>query len=113
MKDLELRILLNEKLCDIADALFLRYDCCQIKPGEKPDEYMCRDGFPNECNACRGTRFSNEFTVCPFQRDHKCNFRNIECRAWICKKAKAECDPKCVEALELIEKIAVIFGLIQ
>lgn len=113
MTESELKLLLNEKLCDIADALLLYYDCCQIKPGKDEKSYTCRDGYPNQCNSCMGTRFSGPNQVCPFQYSHMCHFRNIECRAWVCSTVKEQVDSKCITGLKMLEDIAKLYGIMK
>ncbi len=99
----ELKLLLNEKLCDMADALMLYYDPCGIR------DSACKGGDPNPC--CVNSQFGRG--GCPFMRDGKCNFRNCDCKLWLCETAVKAADPKCIEALKMLEHFAKLFGLVR
>lgn len=103
MTEVELQILLNEKLCDIADALMYYYDCCQIR-GSK-----CRVADENPC--CTGRTIFGE--GCPFRHADKCGMRSCQCKLWICDTAVKATDPKCVAALQLLERFGNLFGLVR
>lgn len=102
MTEAELTIFLNEKLCDIADVLLDYYDCCGIEGAS------CKAGEVNPC--CTGkTKFGHP---CPFWNG-KCGFRNADCKLWLCETAVKSTDPKCVEALTLLEKFGLLFNLVR
>jgi len=103
MTEKELLILLNEKVCDIADALILYYNPCKM------DGPACKVGNPNPC--CTHTRFSKN--MCPFWQSNKCNFRNVSCKIWFCETALKDVDPKFVEMIKLLEKVTSLYGLME
>jgi len=102
MTELELQLFLNEKLCDMADALILFYDPCQMKGS------VCKVGNPNPC--CAYTRFGKD--GCPFWNG-KCGFRNAHCKLWFCYTAMKGTNPKVVEAFTLLEKVGQLFELVD
>jgi len=96
MTDLEFKIQLHNKLCELADLFLYHYAPCDIKAGK------CKDGeFP-----CCSSRFNRKDTgMCEFQGENGCWGENITCKVWLCDKAK-EVSPECREALEVIERLA-------
>ncbi len=103
MTEQELIILLNEKLCDIADALMCYYDCCSIK------DSACKVADPNPC--CINSQFGKG--LCPFWINNRCNFRHADCKLWICETAIKTTNPKCIEALKFLEQFARLYGIIR
>lgn len=102
MTELELTIFLNQKLVEIASVLMTYYDCCSIKGSS------CKGGNPNPCCVGR-TNFGD--SGCPFWLSGTCQNQNAACKLWICASAIKTTDPKCVEALKLLEKFAQLYGL--
>lgn len=98
MTELELQLFLNEKLCDMADALILFYDPCQMKGS------VCKVGNPNPC--CAYTRFGKD--GCPFWHG-KCEFRNAKCKLWFCETALKNADPKFIESVKILEQMAKLY----
>ena len=100
MTETDLKLLLNEKISDIADALMFYYDCCGIRGSE------CKAGNPNPC--CTGrTKFGNG---CPFWKG-KCTFRNADCKLWLCQTAIDSTDQKCISALKLLSEFSLLFDI--
>jgi len=91
MNETELKLYLNEKICDIADGLIAFYNPCQMKNGG------CKAGPNNPC--CKHTRFSKD--GCPFMTNGKCGFRNTKCKLWFCETALKDADPKFIETIKL------------
>ena len=100
MTELELKMLLNEKICDIADALMNYYDICGMKGS------TCKVG-KNPC--CIGITYFGD--GCPFLRDNQCHFRNAGCKLWFCETALKSTNPKCIEAIKILKKLAVLYEL--
>ena len=104
MTENELKGILNEKLCDIGEVLLEYYDCCGM------NELSCKLGDPNPC-CSENTVYARG--LCPHSIDNKCTFRNASCKLWICKTAIKTTDPKCVEALLLLEKFGQLFEIVR
>ena len=100
MNDLELKMAINERLCDLADLMLHQYNPC------KREGSACRVADPVPC--CELTRFG---TKCPHWTG-KCIFRNIWCKFWLCDTARNATDPKCAEVLFHIQEIAKLYDLI-
>ena len=103
MNEIELTILLNDKLKDMAMAMMTYYDCCGIKGS------ACKGGDPNPC--CVNSRFGRG--TCPFLKEGGCSFRNAACSLWLCESAIKTTDPKCVEGLKLLEQFGALYGLVR
>ena len=101
MNDIEFKLALNERLCDLADLMLHQYNPCQQQNG------ACVAGDPNPC--CSNTRFGR--TGCPFWGG-KCKFRTIWCRNWLCEIAIRNTKPECVDVLKHVQEIGRIYGLI-
>jgi len=97
--ELDLKLFLNEKICEIADVFMTYYDCCHI------DGASCKAGNPNPC--CGHTMYGGE--KCPFGKI--CNFTNCNCKLWLCETALKTTDPMCIESLKALEQLAKIHGL--
>jgi len=103
----EFKLLLHQKLCDLADLFLYQFDPCKLtKNGQ-----ACLLGDPNPC--CTRTRFKREDgkPICKFMVDNKCQFENIECKTWFCPKVKEQGNPKCIKSLEALYVIAKLFEL--
>ncbi len=103
MNELDLHLFLSQKLAEMASAMMQYYDCCGIKMA------TCKAGDPNPC--CLNSQFGKG--LCPFWMHGKCQFENCDCRLWICNTAIETTDPKCVEALKLLEQFAKLYGLVR
>jgi hypothetical protein len=99
--ELDLKLFLNEKICEIADVLMNYYDCCHIQGTS------CKAGDPNPC--CNHTLYGGE--KCPFGSTNKCNFTNCNCKLWLCNTAIETTDPKCIQALNILEFFAKLYDL--
>ena len=98
MDDLEFKIQLHNKLMELADLFLYKYNPCQIKDGG------CTGGEAGNC--CFGSRFRCKVAgKCMFLGQNGCTAENIICKVWLCDQAK-QISPACVEALEIIEKLA-------
>jgi hypothetical protein len=91
---------LEQKLIEMADILMKKYNPCHL------EKDSCIGGNPNPC--CFNSQFGKG--VCPYLKGG-CTNINCGCKLWICETAIKNTDPKCVEALRLLEKVAEIFGL--
>lgn len=103
MTELEFKILLHEKLCDLADLFLYYYKPCGIKNGK------CLTGsFP----CCIGSRFTqNSNEKCHFLGLYGCKFKNVECKVYLCNKAFIKANVNCIKSLEAINTIAKIYVL--
>lgn len=102
MTQQELIILLNEKVCDIADALMLYYNPCELH------DFKCKAGNPNSC--CKHTRFGDG--VCPFLKT-TCTFRNTKCKLWFCATVLKDIDPKFINSIKILEQFSDLYSLIS
>lgn len=93
---------LDQKLIEIGRAMMEHYNPCDLK-GQ-----ACRAGDPNPC--CVNSQFGRG--VCPFWFE-ECRFINCDCKLWICKTAVNATDPRCVEALLLLEQVGKLYGLVR
>ena len=94
MTDVEFKLALNERLCDLVELMLHQYNPCNQQDGG------CVAGKPNPC--CTNTRFGK--TGCPFF-DGKCKVRLIWCKYWLCEIAIRNTKPECVEVLKHIQEI--------
>jgi len=101
MTDVEFKLALNERLCDLAELMLHQYNPCNQQDGG------CVAGKPNPC--CTNTRFGK--TGCPFF-DGKCKVRLIWCKYWLCEIAIRNTKPECVEVLKHIQEIGKMYELI-
>lgn len=110
MTEIELKIYLNDKLCDIADAILMYYNPCQIKDGSCT---LCEDMATDERHCCYRTNHKklDREQHCFFLGKNGCLFRNIKCKIWLCETAIRKTSPECVEALKALETFANIYGL--
>lgn len=104
MTELEFKIYLNDRLCDIADTILMYYNPCQIKDGK------CLLG---EKFCCFRTRFKrlDGSEECQFLGENGCTINNLQCKIWLCETALRKTNPECVEALKGIEAFAKIYKL--
>ena len=103
MTDRELRSFIDQKLCEIADALMHYYNPCEIQGSG------CLAGKPNPC--CLDT--SQASGMCQFWMNDRCQFSNCDCKLWLCNTAAQYADPDCVSALKALESFARIFDLVK
>lgn len=101
------RLLLNEKLCDLADAVMRYYDPCK----KGPDSCLVADNI-----SAGGTEHccfhSDKKTACWLWRDG-CQVRVISCKVWLCAPAAEKAHPDCLETMKDIERIALRYGLVR
>lgn len=102
MNEQDLTRYINQKIIEIGQALMSYYDPCQHRNG------TCKAGDPNPC--CSGHTIFGQ--GCPFWHD-RCTFINADCVLWICETAVKSTDPKCVEALQLLERLGHLYGLVR
>ncbi len=108
MDDKEFELLLNQRLCGLADTILYYYNPCRIENGE------CIEG---KMWCCSGTRFKTDVPYnqigrpdCKFLGCEGCSFPNTKCKVWLCDHARKG-DERCGESLELIDRIAKIHKL--
>lgn len=101
------KLLLNEKLCDIADAVLRYYDPCQL---EENKCLITDDIAEGSCHCC--FHYDGK-TGCWLRRDGQCQVRVISCKVWLCDPAQTKADPDCLATLKDIERIAVRYGLVR
>ena len=100
MTDLEFKIQLHNKLCELADLILYQYNPCQIRNGKCLD----RD-FP-----CCSSRFNRKDTgKCMFLKEKGCGGDNVVCKVWLCDKAE-KTNEECTKALKIIEELAKLYG---
>lgn len=102
MTEPDLVLFLNQKLIEIAGAMMEFYSPCDLHGSS------CRAGDPNPC--CINSQFRKG--LCPFWMNG-CEFKNCDCKLWICETAIKTTDPKCVEALILLEQFGRLYGLVR
>ena len=101
MTEDELLAFLDHKLWEIGDALMKYYDPCNMHGSS------CKAGDPNPC--CVYTRFDKN--LCPYL-DNGCKNPNAWCVLWICKTAIKTTDPRCIEALTLLEHFGNLYNIV-
>lgn len=109
MNELEFKILLNEKLCDLADAILHYYNPCRIRL----DACLLSDAIGGAACGCCGERgkFDKVAGGCQFLLEKgRCGFRNIGCKLFLCAAAMKE-NPDCVNDLRNLENLAKRHGL--
>lgn len=102
MTELEFKILLNEKLCDLADDIMYYYNPCKIENGKCLLDEFC----------CSRTRFKRQDGKedCHFLKDG-CTFKNLKCKLWFCETAIKNMSQECLEIFKNLENIAKLHGL--
>ena len=110
MNETEFKILLNEKLCDLIDAILYYYNPCQIKDNSC---LLVNDMRNDKRQCCYRSHFASrtEDKYCPFLKSDGCSFRNANCKIWLCETAIKNADPKCLESLKNLENISKIYTL--
>lgn len=99
----DLRFFLNQKLTEIGTILLAHYDPCAIRGS------ACKAGDPNPC--CVNSQYARG--LCPFWLHGGCTFDNCDCRLWLCQTAIQTTDPRCIEALKLLEQLGKLYGLVR
>lgn len=99
------RLLLNDKLCDIADAVLRYYDPCQKKENSCLITDDISDGSVHCC-------FHGPGSGCWLWRDG-CQGRLISCKVWLCHPCFLKAPKDCVDTLQDIERIAIRYGLVR
>lgn len=103
LSELEFKILMNEKLCDLADAVLHYYNPCQRK-----DRSSCLVLDHTGTHCCSHSDGSH----CPFYKYEACKFKCVRCKIMLCRSALNELKhPECLEDLKDIERIAIRYGL--
>ena len=107
MKEVELQVLVNEKLCDLADAILYFYNPCHLDK----KNHTCK--FSNNLNEklCCGYHHYTGSDRCVFLKEDGCSYRNIKCKTKFCLGVLKDMDSKCFEAFKLLESISNLFGL--
>jgi hypothetical protein len=112
MTELEFKILLNEKLCDLADALLHYYNPC----GCVNDIcWVSKDPANKHLHCCINTKFDklgDETRVCEFLQGNRCGFRNIGCKLFLCATAISK-SPQCAQDFKDLENLARRYGLVR
>lgn len=105
MNEIEFKIALHSRLCDMADLILHYYNPCDIRKG------ACRKADPNPC--CVMTRFKrfDDDRRCQFLGEGGCEFPNIECKVWLCEIATGAASQECLSALVMVENIAKAYRL--
>lgn len=112
MTELEFKLALNQKLCDLMDVLIYYYNPCQIKDGNClrmrtiKDEYKfcCELYAPKDDKSCN--------RKCVFLReDGSCGFRNIKCKLWFCETAIRGAAPEFIQAIKVLEEFGKLYKL--
>ena len=110
MKDLEFKIALNEKLCDLVDVILYQYNPCKLdRLNHKCFNRNNLDKIP-----CCTFFHCSKGDVCVFlKKDGGCSFKNILCKVSLCELATMKADPECLKVLKLIQDIARMYGLMR
>jgi hypothetical protein len=104
MTELEFKIIIHNKLCDIADTILMYYNPCQIKDGK-----CLLDNFPC-CTRTNNKRLDGDIR-CQFLGENGCTIRNLRCKTWLCETAIRKTNQECIEALKIIEQMMKLYGL--
>lgn len=102
MTEFKLKHAISSNIREIADHLISYYNPCDFSSNR------CRVASPSPC--CAETRYGSP---CPHLIAGKCSMPNTECRLWFCRTAMKEMDPVCLEAFRILEKLAILFKLIE
>ena len=100
MTEQELKDILEEKLCDMADALMVYYDPCHIVGN------TCKVGDSNPC--C--TTITCYGSPCRYWQG-ECTYRNSTCKLWVCRTSVDSTDPKCIQGMTLLAQFGLLFGI--
>ena len=92
---------LDHKLWEIGDTIIKYYNPCQI------DGNSCIVSKINPC--CVYTRFGKD--GCQYQ-NNGCQNPNTMCVLWLCKTAIKNTNPKCVEALSLLQHLGNLYNIV-
>ena len=112
MTELEFKLVLNEKLCDLAEAILHYYNPCRRG---KNSCFLYPEPVPGK-GCCYKTKFDDkdrEDRRCQFLSTEGCRFRNIGCKIWLCAPAIGRADLDCIESLRALEKVARRYGLMR
>lgn len=101
MNEIEFKILMNNKLCDLAKLFIDYYNPCKIDLGECTNQVAC---------CTHKSKFGYKETgICRFLVGI-CTFDNVYCRVYLCDKAR-EVSPECAKYLDMIRGIGEGLGL--
>ena len=112
MTELEFKLVLNQKLCDLMDVLIYYYNPCQIKDGSCLRMRTIQDEHKFCCGfyAPRGEKDCDR--KCMFlQEDGSCRFRNIKCKLWFCETAIRSAPPELIQAIKILEEFTKLYKL--
>lgn len=111
MNELEFKIVLNEKICDLAEAILHYYNPCELG---KDSCLLSRKMGSNTVTCCYETLFDKHGDAerrCQFLKEEGgCGFRNVFCKIWLCATA-IQNSPQCVEDLKDLENLAKRYDL--
>lgn len=111
MTDTEFKLLLNEKLCDLADAFLHYYDPCQRRDNTC---LVCENIETSTVHCCYRTKWDRQDgdRHCAFLKNRSCGYRNISCKIWLCATAM-QANPECLSDFKAIEEIARHYDLVR
>ena len=108
MNNIEFKLALHARLCDLADILMLQYNPCRAA------DRACLMG-KNPIPCCTHTRFKrfdgSEF--CYYLGDDGCQVMNIYCKTWFCEEAEKNLPHDFLVVMWHLKEIARIYGLIE
>ena len=106
LSELEFKMLMNERLYDLAEAVIHYYNPCQ-----RSSRTTCLviDRLGDVSKHCC---FHSDGNHCPFYKNEVCQFKCVRCKIMLCRPALLELkNPECLEDLKDIERIALRYGL--
>lgn len=109
MTETEFRILVNEKICDLADVLMLHYNPCQWQEGK-----CLRDRLTGAEPVCCRSHHYQPFNAegnCPMLGPDGCTVKRASCKLWFCETAIRTMDPAALTAFKILESIVKLYDL--
>lgn len=110
MTESEFKVLLDQRLSDLADVLLLYYRPCELTEGR------CRlgrllGGPAVPCCHSHAAFQSHPEEPCPLLGEHGCTVKLAKCKLWFCQTVLEQADPRCVEAMRILESLLRLFEL--
>lgn len=103
MTDAEFKVLLDQRICDLADVLMLHYNPCGVGNGKCRRGYWC-------CYGRHWLPFNAE-GACPLLDESGCTVRRAGCKLWFCETVLREVDSRCVAAFRVLEGLLKLYEL--
>jgi len=110
MKDFEFKILMNQRLCELADAIIYQYNPCKLDR-EKHSCIFIKNLNDKPC--CSFFHLAKGDKCVALREDGECGFNNVFCKIGICEEAQKNAPEECLKTMKLIQDIAILHGIIR